>query len=104
VPKENSKTNRHRRFSRIDVLSAFRIVGQEIRTKCNRCAEAGLTQQEAYELAGRIKEQRELIRQLVDRRNMKHVRRLMRLHGRLRRRFISIVEEAGLNKDVLIFK
>jgi len=88
----------------VDVLGAFRIVGQEIRNKCHRYAETGLTQQEAYELAGRLREQRELIRQLTERRNTKHARRLMRLNNRLRKRFLRIVERAGLNADVLIFK
>jgi len=92
------------RCSPVDVLSAFRIVGQEIRNKCHRYAKTGLTQREAYELAGRIREQRELIRQLTDRRNIKHARRLMRLNSRLRKRLVSIVERAGLNKDVLIFR
>jgi len=92
------------RCSPVDVLSAFRIVGREIRNRCRRYAETGLTQREAYELAGRIKEQRELIRQLTDRRNLKHARRLMRLNTRLRKRFLSIVRQAGLNPDVLILK
>jgi len=87
-----------------DVLGAFRIVGQEIRNKCRRYEQAGLTQRDAYELAGRIREQRELIRQLTDRRNFKHARRLMRLNGRLRRRLLRLVEREGLNGEVLIFK
>jgi hypothetical protein len=90
--------------NRVDVLEAFRVVSQEIRNKCHCYTETGLTQGEAYELAGRIREQRELIRQLTDRRNIKHARRLMRLNSRLRRRAIAVVERAGLNKDVLIFK
>jgi hypothetical protein len=88
----------------VDVLEAFRVVGQEIRHKCQCYAETGLSQGEAYELAGRIKEQRELIRQLTDHRNIKHARRPMRQNNSLRRRVIAIVERAGLIKDVLIFK
>ncbi len=90
--------------SRVDVLEAFQVVGREIRNKCHRYAETGLTQGEAFELAGRIKEQRDLIRQVADRRNIKHARRLVRLNSRLRRRVIAIAERAGLDKDVLIFK
>jgi hypothetical protein len=86
------------------VLGAFRVVGQEIRNRCRRYAATGLTQREAHELAGRIKEQRELIRQLTDRRNLKHARRLMRLNARLRKRFLAIVRQAGLNPDLLIVK
>ena len=92
------------RCSPVDVLSAFRIVGREIRNKCRRYAKTGLTQREAYELAGRIREQRELVRQLTDRRNIKHARRLIRLNTRLRKRFVSIAQRAGLNTDVLIFR
>lgn len=92
------------RCSRTDVLAAFRIVGQEIRNKCRRYDRQGLTQQEAYELAGRVKEQRELIRQLTGRRDLKHARRLARLNSRLRRRVVKVVQQAGLNADVLTFK
>jgi hypothetical protein len=92
------------RSSPFDVLVAFRVVGQEVRNKCHRYAKTGLTQQEACELAGRLREQRELIRQLLDRRRIPHARRLMRLHSRLRKQFISMVERAGLNKDVLILR
>ena len=96
--------NRLFRCSRGDVLGAFRIVGQEIRSKCRRYGDTGLTQQEAYELAGRVKEQRELIRQLTDRRSLRHARRLMRLNGRLRRRVVDVVRRAGLSTEVLTFK
>jgi hypothetical protein len=104
MPEDRLRTKRLFRCSPADVLSAFRIVGQEIRGKCHRYGRAGLTQREAYELAGRIKEQRELIRQLTDRRNFKRARRLLHLNRRLRMRAIKIVERAGLNQDVLIFK
>ncbi len=90
--------------SPIDVLEAFRIVGPEIRTKCRRCGVSGMTQREACELAGRIREQRELIRQLTERRNFTHARRLLRLNSRLRKRFLAIVEQAGLDRSVLILK
>ena len=59
---------------------------------------------QACELARRIKDQRELVRQLAGRRNIKHARRLMRLNRRLRKRLIGIVEQAGLDKEILIFK
>jgi hypothetical protein len=88
----------------MDVLDAFRVVGREIREKCRRHAESGITMGEACELAARIKNQRELIRQLADRRNRKHARRLMRLNRRLQRRLTRLVRQAGLNPDVLIFK
>ena len=104
MAKEIPKPSRLRWFNRIDVLNAFRIVGQEIRTKCQRYSKEGITQAEACELARRIKDQRELARQLADRRNLEHARRLMRLNRELRKRLIGIVEQAGLDKDILVFK
>ena len=91
-------------FSRADVVAVFKVVGEEIRNKCQRFAREGLTQADAGELARRIKDQRDLIRQLADRRNAKHARRLMRLNRRLRKRFLAIVQKAGLNPDVLVLK
>jgi len=90
--------------SKADVLTAFRIVGQEIRTKCRRFAAEGFTQGDACRLARRIKDQRDLIRQVADRRSFKHARRLMRLNRALRRRLVRLVEQAGLSASVLIFK
>jgi hypothetical protein len=88
----------------MDVLTAFRVVGQEIRGKCDRYAETGLTHGDAMDLAHRIKDQRDLIWQLTDARSTRHVRRLLRLNGKLRKRAVGLVERAGLNKDVLFFK
>jgi uncharacterized membrane protein YccC len=102
MPKESPKTNRRRWFGRIDVLNAFRIVSREIRIRCRQYAHSGLTQREASDLAKRIKDQRKLIQQLADR--PQHARRLMRLNTRLRERLIGIVERAGLDKDILVFK
>ena len=34
----------------------------------------------------------------------KHARRLMRLNRRLQKRLLGLVERAGLDKDILIFK
>lgn len=90
--------------SRADVLTAFRIVGQEIRAKCHRFAAQGLTQGDACDLARRIKDQRDLIRQVSERRNRKHARRLMRLNRSLKRRLLRLVKQAGLQSSVLIFK
>jgi hypothetical protein len=104
VAKHNPKSSRFRWCSRIDVLNAFWIVGQEVRSKCHRYEATGLTQVEACDLAKRLKEQRDLIRQLADRRNFKHARRLMRLNRGLRKRLVGIVEGARLNNDILFFK
>jgi hypothetical protein len=104
VAKNIARPSRLRWCSRTDVLNAFRIVGREIRTRCQRYFKEGITQAEACELARRIKDQRDLVRQLADRRNIKHARRLMRLNRRLQKRLIGIVAQAGLDKDILIFK
>ena len=104
MAKTSLKLPRRLWLSRMDVLTAFRIVGQEIRSKCQRYARTGLTQLEAFDLAKRIKDQRDLIWQLADRRNRQHARRLAHLNGRLRKRLVQIVEKAGLDTSVLIFK
>jgi hypothetical protein len=92
------------RLSKRDILDAFRIVAYEIRAKCKRFASEELTQAEACTLALRIRDQRELVRQLVDRRNSRHVRRLLRLNGKYRQHLIELVEKAGLESKILIFK
>ena len=92
------------RLSKKDILDAFRIVAYEIRAKCRRFASEGLTQAEACTLALRIRDQRELVRQMVDRRNFRHVRRLLRLNSNYRQHLIALVEEAGLDPRILVFK
>ena len=90
--------------SRADVITAFRIVGQEIRLKCRRFAAEGLTLADACDLARRIKDQRDLVHQIADRRSARHARRLLRLNPRLRMRFLKLVEQHGIDKSVLIVK
>ena len=92
------------RLSKRDILDAFKIVAYEIRTKCKRFASEGLTQADACRLALRIRDQRELVRQLVDRRNSKHARRLLRLNGKYRQDLVGLVEKTGLDSKVLIFR
>jgi hypothetical protein len=74
------------------------------REEIRRFASDGLTQADAFDLAQRIKEQRELIRQVAQRQNAKHARCLMRLNMKLRRKFLAIAEKAGLNTKLLILK
>jgi hypothetical protein len=92
------------RLSKRNVLDAFKIVAYEIRAKCKRFASEGLTQAEACTLALRIRDQRDLVREMVDRRNSKHVRRLLRLNGKYRQDLVELVEKAGLEPKILIFK
>ena len=105
-----------------DVLIAFRVVGHEIRAKYRRLgdtvsAQAAVpsqaavssqaavpTQGDVCRLALRIKDQRDLIRQLSGRHNRKHVRRLVRLNRKHRRRLEELVDKTGLDPSVLIFK
>ena len=92
------------RLSKKDILDAFRIVAYEIRAKCKRFASEGLTQADACTLALRIRDQRELVRQMVDRRNSNHVRHLLRLNSKYRQDLVELVEKAGLEPEILIFK
>ena len=92
------------RLNKKDILDAFRIVAYEIRAKCKQFASEELTQAEACTLALRIRDQRELVRQMVDQRNSKHVRRLLRLNSKYRQNLIELVEKAGLEPKILIFK
>jgi hypothetical protein len=92
------------RCGRKDVVDAFRIVGQEIRTRCQRIGPKALTQAEACRLALRVRDQRELIRELTDGHDSRHVLRLLRLNRKLRQHLVAIAEQAGLNTSILIFK
>jgi hypothetical protein len=88
-----------------DVLAAYRVVSQEIRGKLRRFAASDtLTQADACNLALRLRDQRELIRQLANRRNYQHARRLMRLNRRQRRKLVKLVKDAGLDAKVLILR
>jgi hypothetical protein len=93
-----------RRLRKRDVVDAFKIVAFEIRVKCKRFASERFTQADACELALRIRDQRELVRQMVDPRNSKHARRLLRLNGLYRQNLIELVEKAGLDPSILVFK
>ena len=89
--------------TRIDVIRAFRAVDQEIRLRNRRLASLGFALSEACDLARRIKDQRDLVHQLMDRRNRRHGRRLLKLNRRHRERLLAIVREAGLDTSVLVF-
>lgn len=104
VTKESAMANTLLWCNRLDVLEAFWIVGQEIRNKCHLHAEDGLSQAQALELAARIREQRELIRQLAGCHDTRHARKLVRLNRRLRRQVLRVVERAGLAKELLAFR
>lgn len=90
--------------SRSDVVAAFRVVNQEIRLKFERLNAQSLTLADACQLARRVKDQRDLIRQLADSRNRRHARRLLRLNRQHRERLLRIVQEAGLDASALLFK
>jgi hypothetical protein len=92
------------RLGKRDILDAFKIVAYEIRAKCKRYSTQKLTQADACQLALRIRDQRELVRQLVDPRNPRHAKCLLRLNGKYRRDLIELVEKAGLDTKILVFK
>jgi hypothetical protein len=92
------------RSSKKDVLDAFRIVSCEIRSKRKRFANQRLTQAEACTLALRIRDQRELVRDMFDRRDTRHAKRLLRLNGQYRRHLIELVKTAGLDAAILVCK
>ena len=85
-------------------MIAFRAVSQEIRAKCGRLDPKTLTLADACQIARRIKDQRDLIHQIADRRNRRHVWRLMRLNRKQRDRLLSLMRRAGLDTTALIFK
>ena len=85
-----------RRCSRLDVVAAFRIVNQEIRSKCKRLAARRPTLAQIWELARRIKDQRDLVQQIDGRRALKHVWRLIRQNLRLRNRLVQIAHRWDL--------
>jgi hypothetical protein len=101
---KNWSLRRIGRISKKDVLDAFRVVGYEIRAKRERFSSERLTQAEACTLALRIRDQRDLIREMVDRHNSKHVRRLLRLNRKYRQHLIELVKKAGLEPKILVFK
>jgi hypothetical protein len=106
APNGNGATTMRRfgRCSKMDVLAAFRIVGHEIRAKLDRFAAGNASQAGACQLALRIRDQRELVRQMADRRDSKHVRRLLGLNARHRQHLVDLVEKAGLDKSILVFR
>lgn len=93
-----------RRCRTFDVLLAFKVVGEEIRAGCKRLARGKPGQAELYALAMRVKEQRELIRQVVGRHASKHVRQLIRQNRRARQRVVELANAAGRDPSLLIFR
>jgi hypothetical protein len=93
-----------RRCNRLDVVVAFRIVNQEIRTKCKRLATRRPTLRQVWELARRIKDQRDLVQQIDGSRALKHIWRLTRQNIRLRNRLVQIAKLWGLDASVLVFE
>jgi len=93
-----------RRCSRLDVVAAFRIVNQEIRAKCKRLGARRPTLGQIWELARRIKDQRDLVQQIDGRRALKHAWRLIRQNMRLRNRLVQIAQRWELDTSILIFE
>ncbi|HBH19364.1 MAG TPA: hypothetical protein DEB30_05215 [Candidatus Peribacter riflensis] len=66
-----------------------------------QAVEGGMTKESASYLAGRLHEQRELIRQIMTRRDWQRVRHLLGIHQRQRRRFLNAAEEQGFDVQTL---
>ncbi len=92
------------RCSPSEVVAAFKIVGEEIRAKCQTFAAQRPTQVDVCQLARRIKEQRDLVRQIHGRCPYRHVLRLMRQNRRLRNRLVQIAIGWALDASILIFR
>jgi hypothetical protein len=95
---------RGRRCGTLDVILAFKVVGEEIRAKCQRLAAGEASHAEICELARRTKEQRDLVRQIAAPGNAKHVRQLLRHNRKLRRKVVELAEHARLETGVLILR
>jgi len=85
-----------------DVLVAFMAVGAEIRTKCGRFAVRGITLPEACHLARRIREQRDLLKQIVGYLNRGELKRLLRFNRKLRGRLCTMAATERLSSSVIM--
>lgn len=80
-----------------DVLQAFRATGQGIRATLHGMQkDEAPTLPQAVQLADRIREQRELVRQIILRKQWKRAKHLLRINSRLREQFFALIERAGL--------
>jgi|GEM_PF-6500593 len=79
-----------------DVLEAFRATGQGIRSRLRRFSENQNPPLEAALIADRVREQRELVRQIIARRHWQRVRTLLRINSKTRERFVARMEQAGI--------
>jgi hypothetical protein len=87
-----------------DVLVAFMAVSTEIRTKCGRLSLRGITLPEAYEVAGRIKEQRDLLHQIAGNMTRRELKRLLGLNRKFRKRLTMIAANADINASVMTLR
>lgn len=80
-----------------DVLQAFRATGLGIRTLLsNMEKEENPEPLAAAHLADRIREQRELVRQILLRKQWKRAKHLLRINAHLRQRFLDLIGRTGL--------
>ncbi|MDD5041146.1 MAG: hypothetical protein PHX87_00480 [Candidatus Peribacteraceae bacterium] len=83
-----------------DVIEAFRATATGIRALL-QMAENGMDRQSAAYIAGRLYEQRELIRQVMTHNKWKHVRIMVRIHRNQKRRFIGRMGTSGVDASAL---
>ncbi len=92
------------RLRQDDVLIGFDAVQQEVTIKLGRLASKIPTQGEVCELADRLKEQRELVRQLSLLGGGCHIRRLIRMICHSKKKLLHLVQIAGLDPQPLSFR
>lgn len=86
-----------------DVLEAFRATAESIRT-LTWSADEHLDTEGALYLADRLREQRELVRQVLARKKWGRARRLLHLHRLQRDRFLRVAIRHGLNAQMLALR
>ncbi len=90
---------------REDVLLAFLAVAKEIRSRCQCFDQRAMTQREACELSGRIKEQRNLLRLLVgEKQQRERLKKLLHLNRQLRNKVVAFAQEANLDTSAMMLK
>ena len=87
-----------------DVLVAFMAVSVELRAKCGRFSLSGITLPEACQLASRIREQRDLLRQISGDITRRELKRLLGLNRKFRRRLVSLASAANLDSSVMVLR
>lgn len=104
IHRPEDQTNSLRSCQQEDVLLAFMAVVKEVRSRIQHFGRRAMTQREACELAGRIKEQRNLLRQIVSETQREKIKRLLYINRRLRNKVVTIAQAANLDTSAMTLK